>query len=155
MYSKEVIKHFQKPHNYGKIKNPSGIGTVGNISCGDIMKLYIKVAKNKKGEEILKEIKYETFGCAAAIATSSIVTDLAKGKTIEQALKINNQEIVKSLKGLPPSKIHCSLLAVDALQEAIYNYFEGQKKEIPEILEKKHQKLEKDKKEIEKRYGKN
>lgn len=155
MYSKEVIKHFQKPHNYGKIKNPSGIGTVGNIVCGDVMKLYIKVAKNKNKQDFLKEIKYETFGCAAAIATSSIVTDLAKGKTIEQALKINNQEIVKSLKGLPPSKIHCSLLAVDALQEAIYDYLKKQKREIPQILEQRHQKLEKDKKEIERRYGQN
>ena len=98
-YTKKVMEHFQKPHNYGRIKNPDGIGKAGNPTCGDVMLLYIKVAKNKKGEEFIKDIKFETLGCAAAIATSSVITDLAKGKTLKQALKIDNKKIVKSLGG--------------------------------------------------------
>jgi len=150
MYSEEVINHFHNPHNYGKIKNPSAVGNIGNIRCGDVMKLYIKI--NKK--EIIEDIKFETYGCAAAIATSSIVTDLAKGKTIKEALKIDNQEILKLLGGLPSIKVHCSLLAVDALQEAIYNYLKKKNEEIPKKLEIKHKRLEKERKEIEERYGK-
>ena len=150
MYSEEVIKHFHNPHNYGKIKNPSAIGNIGNIRCGDIMKLYIKV--NEK--DIIEDIKFETYGCAAAIATSSIVTDLAKGKSIEEALKMTNQDILGSLGGLPPLKVHCSLLAVDALHEAVYNYLKKKGKKIPKDLEIKHKRLEKEKEEIEERYGK-
>ena len=86
MYNKKVLQHFKNPHNFGKIKNPDGRGLVGNIVCGDVMNLYIKIGKNKKGEEIIKDIKFETFGCVAAIATSSIITDLAKGKTINEAI---------------------------------------------------------------------
>ncbi len=153
-YSKKVIEHFQKPHNYGKMKNPDGIGKVGNIICGDVMHLYIRVGKDKKGKEIIKDIKFETFGCVAAISTSSVVTDLAKGKTLEEAIEIKSNEIVKSLGGLPPIKHHCSLLGVDALFEAIYGYFSKNKKEIPAKLQKRHQRIEKEKKEIEKRYKK-
>lgn len=149
-YSKKVIKHFNKPHNYGKMKNPDGVGEVGNLACGDIMRLYIKVAKNKKGEEIIKNIKFETFGCLAAIASSSMLTDLVKGKTLEQAVNFNRQEIVDGLGGLPPIKIHCSVLAGDALNEAIYNYLSKNKKPIFEILNKRHEKITKEKQIIEK-----
>lgn len=135
-YSEEVIEHFRNPHNYGRMDNPDGTGKVGNIRCGDLMNLYIKVEK-----DVIKDIKFETFGCAAAIATSSVVTDLVKGKTISEALKIENKDVVKALGGLPMIKIHCSLLAVDALSEAIYNYLSKNKKKIPESLKKKHQKI--------------
>ncbi len=150
MYSDKVIEHFQNPHNYGKIEDASGIGTVGNLRCGDLMKLYIKVDEN----DVIKDIKFETYGCAAAIATSSVVTDLAKGKTIEQALKIESKDVVDSLGGLPIIKTHCSLLAVDALVEAIHDYLKKNNKEVPEKIEKKHKILEKQREEIEKRYGK-
>jgi len=153
-YSKKVIEHFQKPHNYGKIKNPNGTGKVGNINCGDVMHLYIKVEKNKKGEEIIKNISFETFGCVAAISTSSVVTDLAKGKTLKEAIEIDSGKVVKSLGGLPSIKHHCSLLGIDALSEAIYDYLLKSKKKIPAKLQKKHQRIEKEKKEIEKRYKK-
>jgi len=121
-YSKKVIQHFTKPHNQGAIKNADGVGTVGNPVCGDIMKLYIKVAKNKKGEEIIGDVKFETLGCGAAIATSSMITDLAKGKTLKEAEKITRQNVADELEGLPPTKMHCSNLAADALHEAIKNY---------------------------------
>ena len=154
VYSKKVIEHFQNPHNYGKIKKPDGVGRVGNIVCGDVMYLYIKVGRDKKGEEIIKDIKFETFGCAAAISTSSVITDLAKGKTLKQALKINSKKVVESLGGLPPIKIHCSLLGTDALSEAIYDYLSKKKKPIPKELQERHQRIKKEKKEIEKRYNK-
>lgn len=121
-YSKKVIEHFTKPHNQGHMDNADGVGTVGNPVCGDIMKLYIKVSKNKKGEEYIKDIKFETLGCGAAISTSSMTTDLAKGKTLEEAEKITNQEVACKLGGLPPTKMHCSNLAADALKKAIEDY---------------------------------
>lgn len=151
-YTKKVIEHFKHPHNYGKMKNPDGVGKVGNPVCGDVMWLYIKVGKNKKGEEIIKDIKFETFGCVAAISTSSVITDLAKGKTIEEALKIKRDNVIDYLGGLPPIKIHCSLLAVDALAEAIYDYLSESGKPIAEELMKRHQRIKKDKKRIEKKY---
>ena len=135
---------FKNPHNYGKIKNPSGIGKVGNIVCGDVMWIYIKIQKNKK-QEIIKNIKFETFGCVAAIATSSVVTDLAKGKTIKQAFKINRENIVNFLGGLPLIKLHCSVLAIDALSEAIYDYLSKEKKEISKELQERHKKIMKEK----------
>lgn len=149
MYSKKVIEHFQNPHNYGRIDNASGIGKVGNVVCGDAMHLYIKVNK----DEVIEDIKFETYGCAAAIATSSIITDLAKGKTVKQALKIEAEDVVKSLGNLPIVKTHCSLLAVDALVEAIHDYLKKNNKEIPQEIEKKHKILEKQRQEIEKRYA--
>ena len=152
MYNEKVLQHFKKPANMGKIENASGIGKVGNIVCGDVMWLYIKVGKNKKGKEVLKDVKWQTFGCVAALATSSIVSNLAKGKTIEEALRLSDEKIVKQLGGLPPTKIHCSILAVDALHEAIYDYLKRNNKPIPEKLQKKHEKLQKELKEIEKRY---
>jgi nitrogen fixation NifU-like protein len=120
-YSKKVIEHFSKPHNQGVIKDADGVGTVGNPTCGDIMKLYIKVSKNKK-EEIIEDIKFETLGCGAAIATSSMITDLAKGKTLEEAEKITRQNVADELEGLPPTKMHCSNLAADTLHKAIEDY---------------------------------
>lgn len=119
MYTKKVIEHFTNPHNYGKIKSADGIGKVGNPVCGDIMKVYLKIDKKRN---TIKDIKFETLGCAAAIATSSMVTDLAKGKTLDEAMKITNQDVAESLEGLPPMKMHCSNLAADALHKAIEDY---------------------------------
>jgi len=131
-YTKKVIEHFQHPHNQGRIKNADAIGQVGNPVCGDVMKIYIKTKKqkNKKTknpEEIIADIKFETLGCAAAIAVSSALTDMAKGKTLGQAVKITKDQIVKSLGGLPPVKIHCSMLAVEGLQQAIEKYQKNKK----------------------------
>lgn len=121
-YSKEIKKNFMHPKNLGEIKNPDGIGKVGNPICGDMMWLYIKVGKNKKEKEIIKDVKFKTFGCAAAIATSSMITQLAKGKTLEDAKKITRDNVAESLKGLPPIKMHCSNLASNALKRAIEDY---------------------------------
>jgi nitrogen fixation NifU-like protein len=120
-YSKKVLDHFTRPHNQGVIKSPSAVGMVGNPTCGDLMKLYIKVKKTKKSE-VIEDIKFETLGCAAAIATSSMITDLAKGKTLDEALKITRNDVAENLEGLPPVKMHCSNLAADALHQAINNY---------------------------------
>lgn len=128
-YSKKVIEHFMNPHNQGKIDSPSGVGTVGNPVCGDIMKIYIKIGK-KDGKEIIEDIKFETLGCGAAIATSSMITDLAKGKTIEEALKITRAEVADELEGLPPIKMHCSNLAAEGLHKAIENYLKKKEKEV-------------------------
>ena len=125
-----------KPHNVGELKNADGTGEVGNMRCGDIMKLYIKVKDDK-----ISNIKFRTTGCAAAIATSSALTDLAKGKTIKDALKLNNQDIVKALDALPMVKIHCSVLAIDALHEAVYDHFKKTGKMIDPAMEKKHQRI--------------
>ncbi|MCK4466041.1 MAG: Fe-S cluster assembly scaffold protein NifU [Bacteroidales bacterium] len=111
------MEHFRNPRNVGEIKNPDGIGHVGNPVCGDIMELYIKVKNN-----IIVDAKFKTFGCGAAIATSSMVTELVKGKTIDEALKISNQTVVEALGGLPHVKVHCSVLAEEALKSAISDY---------------------------------
>ena len=121
-YTKKVIEHFKNPHNQGRIKNADAVGQVGNPVCGDVMKIYLKIAKNKTGEETIKDVKFETLGCAAAIAVSSAFTDLVKGKTLSRALAITKDEIVKSLGGLPPVKIHCSMLAVEGLHKALNKY---------------------------------
>jgi len=124
-YSKKVMQNFMHPKNMGEMKNPDGVGKIGNPICGDIMWVYIKIGKKKfKGQEkeFIKNIKFRTFGCAAAIATSSMITQLAKGKTLEQAEKITSKNIAKSLKGLPPIKMHCSNLASNALKKAIGDY---------------------------------
>lgn len=140
-YSKKVLDHFKNPHNFGSIKNPTSVGQVGNPACGDVMKLYLKIDKNKQGQDFIKEVKFETMGCAAAIATSSVVTDLAKRKTLDEALKIENKDVVAALEYLPVIKIHCSLLAIDALNEAIFNYYQKIKHSIPESLQKKHERI--------------
>lgn len=120
-YSKKVLDHVRHPRNLGEIKNPDGVATVGNRVCGDIMRLYIKVGK-KDGREYIKDIKFQTLGCGAAIATSSIITTMVKGKPLEEAEKITSRAVAEALGGLPPAKMHCSLLAADALKKAIENY---------------------------------
>ncbi|MCG9966793.1 Fe-S cluster assembly scaffold protein NifU [Pelotomaculum terephthalicicum JT] len=123
MYSEKVMEHFSNPRNVGEIPDACGTGEVGNPVCGDIMKIDIKVENN-----IITDIKFKTFGCGAAIATSSMVTEMAKGKTIEEALKITKQAVADELDGLPPQKMHCSNLAADALHKAIEDYKNSQGK---------------------------
>ena len=120
-YSPLVLKHFSNPKNVGVIKNPDGVATVGNPVCGDIMKFYIKIGKRGK-EEYIKDVKFQTLGCGAAIATSSMMTELVKGKLLKETKKISKEVIVKALGGLPASKIHCSVLADEGLKKAIENY---------------------------------
>jgi nitrogen fixation protein NifU and related proteins len=120
-YSKKVLQYFLKPKNQGRMKNPDGVGIVGNPTCGDIMTVYIKVKKNKD-KEIISDIKFETLGCAAAIATSSMVTEMAKGKNLDKAFNISRQDVADELQGLPPAKMHCSNLAEGALKRAIDDY---------------------------------
>ena len=127
IYTKKVMQYFMHPKNVGEIKNADGTGKIGNPQCGDILWVYIKVAKNKKGKEFIKDIKFKTLGCAAAIATSSMITELAKGKTLKEAMKITRDDVADALKGLPAIKMHCSNLASDALHEAIKNYLRKKK----------------------------
>ncbi len=122
MYSDEVMKHFKHPKNMGELENPDGVGEVGNPICGDMMKITIKVEKNKEGKETIKNIKFKTFGCISAIATSSITTEMAKGKTLGDAKRISDQDVIEELGGLPPIKHHCSVLAARALKKAIEDY---------------------------------
>ena len=122
-YSKKVMEHFLNPKNVGVIENPDGYGKVGNPVCGDMMEIYIKVK-----DDIITDIKFKTFGCGSAIATSSMVTELAKGKHIDDALEITRNDVADELDGLPPQKMHCSNLAADALHVAIQNYKEKKKK---------------------------
>lgn len=120
-FNKIIIDHFTHPRNVGEIPDASGVGTVGHPVCGDIVRLYIKVEK-KGAEEVIAQVKFKTFGCTAAIATSSIATELIMGKTIAQALAIKNEEVAKALGGLPPIKMHCSVLAHDAIKAAVADY---------------------------------
>ncbi|MCL6447115.1 MAG: Fe-S cluster assembly scaffold protein NifU [Armatimonadetes bacterium] len=117
MYSEKVMDHFANPRNVGEIPDADGIGEVGNPVCGDIMKIYIKVK-----DDVITDIKFKTFGCGAAIATSSMVTEMARGKTLEEAMKLSNKQVAEALDGLPPQKMHCSNLAADALHAAIADY---------------------------------
>jgi nitrogen fixation NifU-like protein len=131
IYTKKVISHFQNPHNQGQIKNADSVGQVGNPACGDVMKIYLKIKtkpKTKPEQAIISQIKFETLGCAAAIAVSSSLTDIVKGKTLSEALKIKKDIIVKDLGGLPPVKIHCSMLGVEALHLAVNNYLKTHNK---------------------------
>lgn len=121
LYNKKVMDHFSNPRNVGTIDDADGIGQVGNPTCGDIMKMFIKVT-DKDGKEIISDIKFQTFGCGAAVASSSIVTELVKGKTIEEAEKLTSTGVAEALGGLPPIKMHCSNLGADALKEAIKDY---------------------------------
>jgi len=127
-YSKTVMEHFMNPHNVGEIPDADGIGNIGNPVCGDILRLYIKIGKNERSEEIIIDAKFKTFGCGAAISTSSMVTDLVIGKTVEEALKISNKAVAEALGGLPPIKMHCSMLAEEALKSAINDYLNKKKK---------------------------
>lgn len=122
LYSKKVLQHFKNPKNVGEIKDADGIATVGNPHCGDIMKFYIKIGKRKNGEAYLKKIKFQTLGCGAAVATSSIITTMAQGKSLKEAEEITKQAIAQALGGLPPVKMHCSVLADEGLKKAIADY---------------------------------
>jgi nitrogen fixation protein NifU and related proteins len=119
MYSKKVMDHFENPRNVGVMENADGVGEVGNAKCGDIMKMFLKI-----DNEIITDVKFQTFGCGAAVATSSIATEMIKNKSIEEALKLTNKAVVEALDGLPPAKIHCSVLAEEAVKAAINNYYE-------------------------------
>jgi nitrogen fixation NifU-like protein len=124
MYSNKVMEHFKNPRNMGEIPDADGVGTVGNPVCGDLMTMYIKVKNNQ-----ISDIKFKAFGCGAAIATSSMTTELAKGKTLEEAMKITRGNVAEALEGLPPIKMHCSNLAADALHAAIEDYYKRQRGE--------------------------
>lgn len=131
-YSEKVVDHYTNPRNVGKIEDASGIGEVGNPVCGDIMKMFLKIENN-----IIKDVKFKTFGCGAAIATSSISTEMIKGKTIEEALNLKNTDVVNALGGLPPVKLHCSVLAEEAIHEAIADYLRKEGKLTEEEIKKK------------------
>lgn len=118
MYSAKVMEHFANPRNMGEIENASGVGTVGNAKCGDIMRMYLDIDDNG----IIRDVKFKTFGCGAAVATSSMATELVKGKTIQEALKVTNKAVMEALDGLPPVKVHCSLLAEEAIHAALWDY---------------------------------
>jgi len=118
MYTEKVMDHFANPRNMGELENPSGVGLVGNAKCGDIMQMFIKVNDDK----IIEDVSFKTFGCGAAVATSSMATELIKGKSIDEALKLTNAAVVEALEGLPPQKIHCSVLAEEAVKLAIEDY---------------------------------
>ncbi len=120
-YSEKVMDHFANPRNVGEIENADGIGEVGNSKCGDIMKMYLKIEGN-----VIVDVKFKTFGCGAAIATSSMATELIKGKTIDEALKLTNKAVMEALDGLPPVKVHCSVLAEQAIKAAISDYYKKQ-----------------------------
>lgn len=127
MYNERVLSEFQNPQNVGEIKDANGVGTVGNATCGDIMKIFMKIENG-----IIEDVSFQTFGCAAAIATSSVATTMIKGKTIDEALKITNAEVVEKLGGLPAQKLHCSVLAEEAIKAAINDYLTKYKSEHSE-----------------------
>ena len=118
MYSEKVMDHFTNPRNVGEIENASGVGTVGNAKCGDIMRIFLDIDDNG----IIQDVKFKTFGCGAAVATSSMATELVKGKTVQEAMKITNKAVMEALDGLPPVKVHCSLLAEEAIHAALWDY---------------------------------
>ena len=119
MYSEKVMDHFQHPRNVGEIEDASGVGTVGNAKCGDIMRMFLDIDDET---HIIKECKFKTFGCGAAVATSSMATELVKGKNIQEAMEVTNKEVMEALDGLPPVKVHCSLLAEEAIHAALWDY---------------------------------
>ena len=120
MYSEKVMDHFQHPRNVGEIENASGVGTVGNAKCGDIMRIFLDI----DDDEVIRDCKFKTFGCGAAVATSSMATELVKGKTVQEALEVPNKAVMEALDGLPPVKVHCSLLAEEAIHAALWDYAE-------------------------------
>ncbi len=139
MYSEKVMDHFNNPRNVGELQNPSGVGTVGNAKCGDIMRIYFDI----DDQGVIQDAKFKTFGCGAAVATSSMATELVKGKTVKQALSVTNKAVMEALDGLPPVKVHCSLLAEEAIHAALWDYaqkngivIEGLKKPVEDIEEK-------------------
>ncbi len=120
MYSEKVIDHYTNPRNVGEIENASGVGTVGNAKCGDIMRVYLDI----DDDGVIRDCKFKTFGCGAAVATSSMATEMIKGKTIEEAMKLTNKAVMEALDGLPPVKVHCSVLAEEAVHAALWDYAE-------------------------------
>jgi nitrogen fixation NifU-like protein len=130
MYSDKVMDHFDHPRNAGIIEDADAVGTVGNAKCGDIMRIYLKVQ-----DDVIEDVSFKTFGCGAAVATSSMATELIKGKSVEEALKITNKAVMEALDGLPPNKVHCSLLAEEAINAAIYDYAEKHNKTYPGLHE--------------------
>ena len=142
MYSEKVMDHFTNPRNMGEIENPSGVGTVGNAKCGDIMRMYFDIDE----QGIIQGVKFKTFGCGAAVATSSMATELVKGKTVQEALKVTNKAVMEALDGLPPVKVHCSLLAEEAIHAALWDYaqknnivIEGLEPPVDDIAEKEEE----------------
>ena len=133
-YSEKVMDHFMNPRNVGEIENADGVGTVGNAKCGDIMKMYLKI-----DGDVITECKFKTFGCGAAIATSSMATELIKGHTIEEALALTNSAVVEALEGLPAVKVHCSVLAEEAVKTAIADYYGKIGKTVDFVIEKSHE----------------
>lgn len=129
MYTETVMEHFTNPRNVGEIKDADGVGQVGNPKCGDIMKMYVKIDEN----EVITDVKFKTFGCGSAIASSSIATELIKGKTVKEALNVTNKKVVEELGGLPSVKIHCSVLAEEAIKSAIYDYAAKNNKHYEEL----------------------
>ena len=129
MYTEIVMEHFTNPRNVGEIKDADGIGQVGNPKCGDIMKMYFKIDEN----EVITDVKFKTFGCGSAIASSSIATELIKGKTVKEALNVSNKKVVEELGGLPSVKIHCSVLAEQAIKSAVYDYASKNNKHYDEL----------------------
>lgn len=129
-YSDKVLDHFTNPRNVGEIQDADGVGEVGNAKCGDIMKIYLKINEN----DIIEDVKFKTFGCGAAIATSSMATELVLGKSVEEALKLTNQAVAEALDGLPPVKMHCSVLAEEALRSAIADYYRKNGKDPTTIM---------------------
>lgn len=121
MYSDKVLDHFEHPRNVGEIENASGVGTVGNAKCGDIMRIYLDI---DDATHMIRDCKFKTFGCGAAVATSSMATEMVKGKTIEEAMQVTNKAVMEALDGLPPVKVHCSLLAEEAIHAALWDYAE-------------------------------
>lgn len=147
MYSEKVMDHFQNPRNVGELEDASGIGTVGNAKCGDIMRMYLDI--DDKG--IIRDVKFKTFGCGAAVATSSMATELVKGKTVQEALQITNKAVMEALDGLPPVKVHCSLLAEEAIHAALWDYAQKNGMVI-EGLEKPKSDIHEDEEEEEEEY---
>lgn len=142
MYSEKVMDHFNNPRNVGEIENASGVGTVGNAKCGDIMRMYFDIDE----QGIIQDVKFKTFGCGAAVATSSMATELVKGKTVQEALKVTNKAVMEALDGLPPVKVHCSLLAEEAIHAALWDYaqknnivIEGLEKPVSDIGKKEEE----------------
>ena len=125
MYTDKVMDHFTNPRNVGEIENADGVGTVGNAKCGDIMKIYLKIE-----DDIIKDVKFKTFGCGAAVATSSMATELIKGKSVDEALELTNKAVVEALGGLPPAKVHCSVLAEEAVRSALIDWAQKNGREI-------------------------
>lgn len=123
LYSEKVMDHFRNPRNVGVIEDANGIGEVGNVVCGDIMKIYLKI----NSDEVIEDVKFETFGCGSAIASSSMATQMIKGKPVSEALKLTNQAVTEALDGLPPHKVHCSVLAEEAIKKAVNDYYENNK----------------------------